>query len=548
MPVINLYYDKLSSILKHSLTKQELIDNLPYLGLDIEEQTDDYVKVEFNPNRPDFSSEWGIVRALNGLMEFETGLPRYIIKDSNVVMTVDKSVDLIRPFFIGAIVRGVKFDDYSIKQIMAMQDDLDNGIGRKRSKVSTGLHNLDAVEPPFKYKTVSSNYRFTPLGYDTPKSMQQILKESETGQKYGYILEKFQEYPIILDKNDNVMSFPPIINGDITRVSTDTKNLFIDITSTNLKSAEDVLAVLLTTLSDMGGKLESIQVQYPSYKKISPNINSSKITIESSFINSRLGMNLSSEDIVKYLKRSRLDAKIGSGFIDVTIPRYRSDIIHPIDIVEEVLIGYNVSNITPTIPKSTNVGKLNSRLVELDLAREILSGLGLIEVMNYSLISRDIIVRITGEEPKNHLKVKNAKTGEHEYLRNSLIPSILTTLSKNIHEEYPQRLFEISTVFNRNKENINKINETNVISVAIAHSNSNYTEAKSYLSSFLSQYKGIMCSAKPLDQTIFISGRAAKVDYKNKIIGSIGEITPSILEAFSLRVPVSAFELNIDSI
>lgn len=548
MPVINLFYDKLSSILKHPLTKQEIIENLPYLGLDLEEQTDEYVKVEFNPNRPDFSSEWGIARALNGLMEFETGLPSYTVKKSNVVMNVDKSVDLIRPFFVGAIVRGVKFDDYSIKQIMAMQDDLDNGIGRRRSKVSTGLHNFDVVEPPFEYKSVPSDYKFTPLGYKTEKSIEQILKEVETGKKYGHILKKFQYYPVILDKNDNVMSFPPIINGDISSVTTDTKNLFIDITSTNLQSANDVLAVLLTTFSDMGGKIESIQVQYTSDKKISPNINSTQLTVDSSLINNRLGMNLSSQDIVKYLKRSRLDAIIDNGSISVIIPRYRSDIIHPIDIVEEVLIGYNVSNVTPTIPKSTNVGKLNSKLIELDSAREILSGLGLIEVMNYSLISRETIVRIKGNEHENHLKVKNPKTGEHEYLRKSIIPSILSTLSKNIHEEYPQRIFEISTVFNRNKENINEIDESNVISVVIAHSNANYTEAKSYLSSFLNQFKEISCNTTPLDQNIFISGRAAKIEYKNNIIGSIGEITPSILEAFSLRVPVSAFELNTDYI
>ena len=395
---------------------------------------------------------------------------------------------------------------------------------------------------------MSPDYRFTPLGHNKLISMKQILKESHTGQQYGHIIEKFQEYPIIVDKNDNVISFPPIINGDITRISTDTKNLFIDITSTNLKSAEDVLAVLLTTLSDMGGKLESVQIQYPSYKKISPNINSSKMTIKSSFINRRLGMNLSSKDIVKYLKRSRLDAKIDYESINVVIPIYRSDIIHPIDIVEEVLIGYNVSNITPTIPKSSNVGKLNSQLVELDSAREIFSGLGLIEIMNYSLISKETLVRINGEVPKHHIKVKNPKTGEHEYLRSSLIPSMLTTFSKNIHEEYPQRLFEISTIFNRNKEKINNIDEKNMISVGIAHSNSNYTETKSYLTAFLYQYKNISCITKPFDQTFFISGRAATIEHNNTIIGIIGEITPTILETFCLRVPVSVFEINIDSI
>ena len=548
MPVINLFYNRLSKILGQPLSKQSILDNLPYLGLDIEEETDDYVKVEYNPNRPDFSSEWGIARALKGFLEFETGLPQYSIEDSNIVLKVDKSIMEFRPFFVGAVVKGVNFDDESIKQIMVMQDDLDNGIGRRRSKVSTGIHNLDAVEPPFEYKAVPPDFRFNPLGYNTEKSMKQILQDVETGRNYGHIVKNFSGYPLITDSNGKVLSFPPIINGEVTRVSTETQNLFIDITSTNMKSAEDVLAVLLTALADMGGKLESIEVQYPNFKKITPDLTALRMIIESSFINRLLGMNLSIKEIIKYLNRSRLDAKLSNNSIEVYIPRYRSDIIHPIDIVEEVLLGYNVANLTPTIPESAYVGSLSSRLIALDSAREVLIGLGLIEVMHYSLISRETIVRTSGKEPEEHLKVENPKTGEHEYLRYSLIPSLLSTLSKNIHEEYPQRIFEVSTVFNRNKENPNNIKETTVASVAIAHTKANYTEAKSYCESFLSQYKAIPFSTKAADQSIYIPGRSAEFEQNGMRIGKIGEIAPSILESFSLRVPVSAFEVNLKSI
>ena len=547
MPVITLFYNRLISLLKQPITKQDVLDNLPYLGLDLEEETDDYVKVEFNPNRPDFSSEWGIARALNGFLGFEKGLPRYIVKGSNVVLRVDKSVDKIRPFFVGAIIRGIKLDDESIKQIMTMQDDLDNGIGRHRSKVSTGIHDIDAVEPPFEYKAVSPNFRFVPLGYNDDKSMKQILSEIETGQIYGHIVNKFPLYPLVIDNKGNVLSFPPITNGAITLISTETKNLFIDITSINLKSAEDVMGVLLAVFSDMGGKIESIEVQYPPYKKITPDLTASKMIVIPSFINRRLGTNFSLSEIVEYLKRSRLDAKIVNGSIEVSIPRYRSDIIHPIDIVEEVMIGYNVINLTPSIHKSAFVGKLSNRLKTLDSIRDVLIGLGLIEVMNYSLISRDTIIKITGKEPNKYLKVENPKTGEHEYLRDSLIPSLLTTLSKNIHEEYPQRIFEVSTVFNRSKEP-RKIKESYVVAAVIAHAYANYTEAKSYFASFLSQYKNIICTTKPVDQPIYILGRAAEFEYKGSSIGKIGEIAPGILEAFNLRIPVSAFELNLDSI
>jgi phenylalanyl-tRNA synthetase beta chain len=191
MPVINLFYNRLAKIMGRPISKQTILDNLPYLGLDLEEETDDYVKVEYNPNRPDFSSEWGIARALKGFLEFEKGLPQYSIKKSNIILKVNKSIIDFRPFFVGAVVRGVKFDDESIKQIMVMQDDLDNGIGRRRSKVSTGIHNLDAVDPPFEYKVVTPDFRFNPLGYNIETSMKQILQDFKTGRNYGNIVKKF---------------------------------------------------------------------------------------------------------------------------------------------------------------------------------------------------------------------------------------------------------------------------------------------------------------------------------------------------------------------
>ncbi len=548
MPVITLYYDRLLSMLKQPLSRQDLIDNLPYLGLDLEEEAEDYVRVEFNPNRPDFSSEWGISRALNGLLGFEKGAPEYPVAKSNVTLKVDKSILEFRPFFVGAVVREVKFDDESIRQIMAMQDDLDNGIGRRRAKVSTGIHNLDAVEPPFEYKAAPPDFRFTPLGYGGEMSMKQVLSEVETGQKYGHIVEPFPAYPLITDKNGSVLSFPPIINGETTKVSTETSNLFIDITSTNMKSAEDVLAVLLTALSDLGGRLESMEVQYPTFTKTTPDLTASKMDVEPSFINSLLGLNLSPSEIEEHLERSRITAKTTRDTIEVYVPRYRSDILHPVDIVEEVAIGYNIANLTPTLPETADVGRLNSKLEALDSARDVLIGLGLIEVMNFSLISRDTIQKTTGAEPQEHLKVENPKTGEHEYLRDSLIPSLLTTLSKNIHEEYPQRICEVGKVFNRDKTEPREIKEEHRAAVVIAHTKANFTEAKSYLASFLSQLNGLSCSTKPADDAIYISGRAAEVETEGRTIGKIGEVAPAVLEAFSLRVPVSAFELSLEGI
>ncbi len=543
MPVITLYYSRLSSILKRPLPKQDLIDTLPYLGLDIEEEAEDHVRVEFNPNRPDFSSEWGIARALNGLLGFEKGAPKYAVKKPCITLKVDQSIIDYRSFFVGAVVRELDFDNESIRQIMAMQDDLDNGIGRRRSKVSTGIHNLDAVTPPFTYKAVSPDFRFTPLGYEDAMSMKEILRDVETGQKYRHIVEKFPVYPLIIDSKDRVISFPPIINGVATKVTNKTKNLLIDITSSNMKAAEDVLAVLLAAFSDLGGKLEFIEVKYPTFRKVTPDLTPIKMSVKYSYINKLLGLNLSATEIIECLERSRIDVKVNNSSMEVQVPRYRYDILHPIDIVEEVIIGYNLTNITPTLPESADVGELNTQLATLDSAREVLVGLGLIEVMNYSLISRDTIFDTTESQAGKHLRVENPKTGEHEYLRESLIPSLLINLSKNIHEIYPQRIFEVGKTFKRDST---LPKEEYKVAVAIAHDNANYTEAKSILTSFIIQLNGLKCSTKPTEGSIYIGGRAALIEIKGRSIGKIGEVSPTLLEKFNLRVPVSAFEISID--
>ena len=547
MPVITLHYDRLLALLRRPLSKPNLVETLPYLGLDIEEEAEEYVRVEFNPNRPDFSSEWGIARALNGLLGFETGAPRYQVGRSGVAVKVDESILDVRPFFVGAVVKNVELDDESIRQLMAMQDDLDNGLGRRRSKVSTGLHNLDAVKPPFTYKAVPPSFEFTPLGQGRKMSMTEILSEVETGQKFGHILKDFSKYPVIVDREGTVLSFPPVVNGEATRVSTETRNMFIDITATDGKAAEDVLAVLLAALADQGAQLESIEVNYPSSRSVTPNLASTKMNVEQSYINGLLGLNFSQEEFTECLKRSRLGVEQVNETITVEVPRYRSDILHPVDIVEEVEIGYNVVNLTPTFPASTDVGRLSSRLSALDAAREVLIGLGLIEVMNYSLISREMLVSMKGgAELSRELRVENPKSGEHEYLRGSLIASLLSTLSKNIHEEYPQKIFEIGKVFYRGEDG--EPREEYRVAVALAHAEANYTEAKSYLASFLKQLLGAECVTVPSDYPVYALGRAAEIQVVSKDIGRIGEIAPAVLDGYSLRVPVSAFELRIEAI
>lgn len=223
------------------LSRERIVDRLPFLGLDIEGEDADSIRVEYSPNRADFSTDYGIARALRGLVGTELGPPKYHTSKGTFSIEVDANLTKVRPFIAGAIATGLKMDDETIRQFISMQEDLHNGIGRRRKKAAIGLHNVDVVRPPLSYAGAPPSFEFVPLGSSRKMSLERILTETETGIQYGSILRNATFYPILKDSAGTVLSFPPIINGDVTKIDTGTRNLLVDVTSTDQRIGDDAL-------------------------------------------------------------------------------------------------------------------------------------------------------------------------------------------------------------------------------------------------------------------------------------------------------------------
>ncbi len=548
MPVVTIYLHRLKDLLEKPVKDEEVIDALPYLGLDIEDAGEGVVKVEYNPNRPDFSTDVGVARALNGLLGAKTGTPRYNIMMGGTRIIVDQSVLGLRPHIVGLKARAVQFDEESVRQLISMQEDLHNGIGRKRRKVSIGIHNVDAVDPPFHYMGAPPSYMFAPLGHTAPMTMAEMLEKTEAGRAYKHLVESFASYPLLTDANGKVLSFPPIINGERTRVSTFTKNLFIDVTGTDLKAVGDALSILAAFLHDIGAKLETVIMEYPQTTYSSPNMTPYEMNVHREMANRLLGLNLSEEEIIACLGRCRITAAKRGTTLVAVIPRYRIDILHPVDMVEEVAIGYGIRNMTPTYPSTDLVGSTDKNIDLVGTVEEVLIGLGVIETVNLSLISEETVANTTGGRKKPGLRVDSPKSREHQVLRESLLPSLLTVLSKNIHEEYPQRIFEVGKVFQLDPKQSSRTHENLHVGVAIAHSEASFTEAKSMLTTLLKQAFNTECSTTHKPHSTFTAGRSAVVKVGSSAVGVIGEVRPEVLRDFQLRTPVGAFEINLRSL
>jgi len=545
VPVVTLYHDRLQSLLGRRKGVKEILETLPYIGLDIEEQGKGYVKVEYNPNRPDFSTDYGIVRALKGIFNIEVGLPKFRSGKSSFSIKVDPSVSSVRPYIVSLVAMNGKLDDESIRQIIVMQEDIHEGIGRKRKKVSIGIHNYDVIKPPLLYTAERPDFQFVPLNSNKSISMQNILDNTDVGKQYGWILEGHKKYPVIKDADGNVLSFPPIINSALTRVTEKTKNLLIDVTATDLKAAEDALAIIAVTLYDAKFRIESVRVNYPKRKLETPNMNAFTRSIRQEYVNKLLGLKMGASETAKCLQRSRMGADRNGNMITCKIPRYRLDILHEVDLVEDVAVGYGVNRMSATFPRSSSVGAKDPMLKILDGAREVLVGLGMLEVMNFNLVSREVQYEMMARDEVNLLAVEQTKSIEHEVLRDSLIPSLMLTLSRNIHEPYPQRIFEVGKIFLVGRSNVE---EYWTLAVALAHVDTNYTEAKSYLQALLRTLINLEPETKMVANAMLADGRAAEITVKSKSVGIVGEVSQSIIDNFKLRVPVSVFELNISKV
>lgn len=539
MPVVELSYMRLQKLVG-KVTKKQISDSLPFLGLDIESEDKDLVRIEYSPNRPDYSTDFGIALGLQGLLDIKTGAVKLKIQKSNRYQIFVKSeVSKTRPFVTGIIARNGVVTNEILEQLIQMQEDLHMGIGRKRTKSSIGIHDLDKISFPLTYTTTSKDTKFIPLKSDKENTISEILEQSDVGKNYGYIIGNFSKVPIIVDSNNNIISLPPIINAAITTVTTKSKNLFVEVTGISKNDAEDMLSVVATILDSAGFALESVKIS--GAKNSSPKLDQRKISVNASLINQILGLNLSASKICSSLKKSRLDAISKGNKIICTIPAYRFDIFGSMDLVEEAALGYGIQNLEPVLTPSQTIGQTNPVSLQLKSLNQIMIGLGYLEALNSSLTSKHVLYDMTNRNTPKIISVLDSKSQEHTVLRDSILPGLLENLSRNIHESYPQKLFETGTVFTIDDPISEKISFSSIS----AHKDANFTEIKSILQSALKTGFGITIETKTSSHPTFEAGHCASVISDGKPIGLIGKIDSKIVENYKIRMSVVGFEISL---
>jgi phenylalanyl-tRNA synthetase beta chain len=521
--------------------RKKVIERLPYIGLDIESVDSASVRVEYSPNRPDFGTDFGIARALRGVIGKEIGLPNFPVTPSGVTVTVDRRLASVRPHISCAVASGLDMDEEDVRQLISLQEDLHNGLGRRRRKVAIGLHDLNAIRQPIFYRAAGPSFEFVPLGQDRSATVGSILANTSEGKTYGSILGAKGLYPVITDSLGTVLSFPPIINGNATRVTSRTKRMFVDVTGTDEKAVDDVLAVISTTLAEAGGKLGTVRIKRAAGVKITPDLTPTELPLDAKLVRNVLGLDLSRREILQALAKSRMGIR-GNRVLG---PRYRIDLLHPVDVAEEVALGYGVDRIVPVYPPSGAPGVFNHFEDFLDSASTVMAGAGMIELMTYELTDETSLYSSFQRSSSEKVNVQNPKSLDHSILRDSLVPALMAALSGNAKSEYPQRVFEIGRVYARTEDGVR---ESWHLGCLVAHAQASFTEAKMYLEAACRLAAGKEATARGAEHWAFAKGRCASVKLGQRELGYVGELRPEAVSAFGLGVPVSGFEVDLSAL
>ncbi len=535
MPTITLDKKDVMKLVGKEISDDKLKDRISMLGTDLERVDDFEITVEVFPNRPDLLSEEGFARALSSFIGAKTGLREYSVKKSDLKVNVEDSVENVRPVIRCAVIKNINLTDEAIKSLMQLQEKLHLTHGRKRKKVAIGVHDFNKVKFPLIYKAVNPDeISFVPLGMEKEMNLAQILSRHPKGRDYAFCLEGLKKYPIIIDAKNDVVSFPPIINGIVTQVREETKNLFIDVTGTDVNAVTQALNILVSSLSDRGADIYSLDVG----GIISPDLSPRRMKVSLDYVNNLLGLKLKQKEFEEMLSR------MGLGYDnEVLIPAYRGDIIHAVDVVEAVAIAYGFENFEPELPNLATIAEEDSFEKFKAKIANILIGLGMIETNTYHITNKENLNKRMNSEIEC-IELSNALTTDYNVLRSWMIPSLMDVLKNNRNREFPQKIFEMGLCFRENNEKETGVEEFTRLAVLISHTKANFTEIKQVLD-YLFRALDLNYEIENTENSSFIKGRVGRVIVNDKKLAYIGEISPGVITNWELEMPVAALELNL---
>lgn len=517
------------------------------------------VRLDMLAIRPDIFDPGGMGRYMRGFLGVQTGLVEYAVSPARLSVKVDPRLsqdESYRPFISCAVIRNVALDDENIKMLMNLQEDLHWALGRNRKLASIGVYDLDALEgTAFRYDAVAPDeLRFVPLGFDpaSPASSitpGEILEKHKTGIAFAHLLKDHKRYPLLRDEQGTVLSMPPIINSESTRVTLETKQFFCDVTGTSQRTVDRALNILVTSLEELmpGIEIEAVTIDSPDAKRTTPDLSPAEMTLDVQEAAETIGIELTSDTLGDLLGRMGHGIGTGgNGTLSVQVSAWRNDVMHPIDLIEDAAVAYGYDNLVPELVPTFTVGQPRAIEEQSAVARRVFVGLGFHQVLTLTMTSEPAAFdkwRI--ERDARAVELENPISTEQTIARVNLLPGLLETLAINKQYDLPQYLFEVGDCCFVDPAAETGAREERFAACAMIGTHVGYADIRAVFDAFTHEMGGA-AKVKPTEHPSYIASRvAAIVSESGERIGTMGELHPEVLENYGLKHPVAVMELSL---
>ena len=542
MPVVPLSATQLRRLIGRDIPTPELAEQMPALGGDVSAVEGDTIHMEWFPNRTDLLTVEGTGRALRAFLGVKPGLATYKVERPRTELRVDPSVAAVRPYAGLCFVRNVPFDREYLQTVIDTQEKLTHSPGRKRRKIAIGIHDAKGIAGPFTYTVVGPKDKpFTALNESAPRTPADIVATHPKGKEYGHLLPP-NKFPVFLDGKGEVLSLPPVINAQRTAVSASTRDVLVDVTGTDLPSVKATVALLATGFAERGGTIEGVTVHDASGTWVAPDLKPTERVLHVDDVNALLGRAFTGDEAAECLRRLGHDAEAFDTKVQVKSPAWRFDLFHPVDLIEDVAIGWGYDRFPHDLPKAPSFGGTLPQQPLEDAARAALAGLGWHEAKTLTLSDPKAQWRNWGETDGAAVQLLNPVLEEQTLLRVKLVPSLLGVLAANRHRSLPQSLFEAGYVVQPDGQG-RWPNRLHLAGVQLA-AKAGFSDAKGLVLALLRDLK-LDAKLEPGERKGLVAGRQGCILKAGHEVGWFGELHPDTLVAFGLTAPCIAFELDL---
>ncbi len=564
MPTIEVKRADLELLLgeRLHLNEERLLSLLPLVKGEMKEWTEEVLKIELNDsNRPDLWSSEGIARQIRIHARGGSEQYSFFSQEAKQTITVSKAVMAIRPHLGGFLVRGLTITESVLTQLIQSQEKLADIYGQKRKALSIGLYRLSKIVFPVLYDVADKeSTRFTPLGFDAPMSLSDMLKNHPKGIAFGEILKGHTHVPILKDTNNQILSFPPIINSrEIGEVRVGDTDLLVEVTGTNLRQVMLAINIFACNLADRGGVIEPLNIAYPEETIKMPYDFSKPVAVPLADFEKALGEPISKEEALSHLKSygyrvNRDDASVFTAPTRAVISLgavapYRDDVMHAMDVVEDFAMSRGYDTFVPTLPTTATIGARSAGSKKSGRLAEAMIGFGFEEVLSNLLSSYEEQFDFMGGTPLENFPegrlvvIENPMTERYAVPRSWILPSLLRVEGSSSKAYYPHRLFEIGEIA-RMSPSGDDCKTALHLGAMISHAEANFSELHAVLSA-LFHALSISIRLSPISHPTFIHGQTGAIFIGDQQIGFIGEIHPEILTRWKIRVASVAFEIEM---